>query len=156
HSEKIDVLIPRKTLSELARICTESDEPVEFGRDENHLYFRVGKRLLNSRILSGQFPNYELVIPKDKREQILFKSDKLFSAIKRVALMADEKSHSIKFDISGGLIKISSQATELGESEDLLAIDYDGSPITVGFNAQYLLDFFGVIQDSEIILEIKD
>lgn len=154
--EKIDVLIPRKTLSELAKLCVESDESVEFGRDDNHLYFKIGKRLLSSRVLNGQFPNYELVIPKDKRTQITFERERLFSAIKRVALMADEKSHSIRFEINEGLVKLSSQALELGESEESLPIDYNEPPITIGFNAQYLLDFFGVIQDSEIIFEVKD
>lgn len=154
--EKIDVLIPRKSLAELAKLCAESDEMVEFGKDDNHLYFRVGKRLLSSRILTGQFPNYELVIPKDKRNQISFENERLSGSIKRVALMADEKSHSIKFEIGAGLVKISSQAVELGESEDVLSIEYNETPITIGFNAQYLLDFFGVIQDSEIILEVKD
>ena len=156
EGEKIDVLVPRKALSELAKLCAEPCEVVEFGKDENHLYFRLGKRLLSSRILNGQFPNYELVIPKDKRHQITFENVRLFSSIKRVALMADEKSHSIKFDINTGFVKISSQAAELGESEDILSIDYDGPLIIIGFNAQYLLDFFGVIQDSEIIFEVKD
>jgi DNA polymerase III subunit beta len=88
--------------------------------------------LLSSRILTGQFPNYELVIPKDKRSQIIFESDKLFNSIKRVALMADEKSHSIKFDINKGFVRISSQAMELGDSEDVLSIDYEKDPIGIG------------------------
>jgi DNA polymerase III subunit beta len=154
--EKIDVLIPRKTLSELAKLCAELDGLVEFGKNENHLYFRVGHRLLSSRTLTGQFPNYELVIPKDKRNQIIFEADKLSNSIKRVALMADEKSHSIKFDINTGFVKISSQAMELGDSEDVLLADYNSDPITIAFNAHYLLDFFGVIQDAEVILEVKD
>ncbi len=156
EGESIDVLIPRKTLSELTKLCMESDGLVEFGKDDNHSYFRIGERLLSSRNLTGQFPNYELVIPKDKRNQIVFDRETLVNSIKRVALMADEKSHSIKFDIDLGLVKISSQATELGDSEDILSIDYNGIPITIGFNAYYLLDFFGVIQDSEIIFEVKD
>jgi DNA polymerase III subunit beta len=154
--EKVDVLIPRKTLSELMKLCTEANGVVEFGNDNNHLYFRVEKRLIISRTLSGQFPNYELVLPKDQRISVLFDTNRLSNAIKRVSLMADEKSHSVKFELTDGQVRISSQAADVGESEDILSIEYNGPAITIGFNAQYLLDFFNVINSNETILEFKD
>lgn len=154
--DKVDVLMPRKTLSELAKLSTEANGVLEFGKDDNHLYFKVDKRLLSSRTLSGQFPNYELVLPKDKRTPVVFENARLAGAIRRVALMADEKSHSVKFELTDGQVRITSQAADLGESEDMLTVDYDGPAITIGFNAQYLLDFFSVIQDGDIIFDLKD
>lgn len=156
EGDKVDVLIPRKTLSELAKLSAEANGVLEFGKDDNHLYFKVGKRLLSSRTLSGQFPNYELVLPKDKRTPVVFENARLFGAIKRVALMADEKSHSVKFDLTEGQVRITSQAADVGESEDILSVDYNGPAITIGFNAQYLLDFFSVIQDGDVIFDLKD
>jgi DNA polymerase-3 subunit beta len=156
QGEKVDVLIPRKTLSELSKLSAEANCVVEFGKDDNHLYFKVENRLMASRTLSGQFPNYELVLPKDKRIPVNFDNNRLFSAIKRVSLMADEKSHSVKFELTEGQVRISSQAADLGESEDILSIEYQGPDITIGFNAQYLLEFFSVIQDGGVILEFKD
>lgn len=156
EGEKVDVLIPRKTLSELTKLSAEANGVLEFGKDDNHLYFKVDKRLLCSRTLSGQFPNYELVLPKDKRTPVVFENARLFSAIKRVALMADEKSHSIKFELTDGQVRITSQAADIGESEDILTTDYSGPAITIGFNAQYLLDFFSVIQDGDVIFDLKD
>jgi len=153
---KLDVLIPKKTLSELARLSAESDDAVEIGYDENHLFFRVGKRFLSSRTLSGQFPNYDLVLPKENNHKITIESNRVSAAIKRVALMADERSHAIKFDISEGQINITSQAAEIGEAGEVLSVEYAGPQIAVGFNAQYLLDFFSVVQDGEINLEFKD
>lgn len=154
--ERVDVIIPRKTLAELAKLSSEVNGVLEFAKDDNHLYFKVENRLLTSRILSGQFPNYELVLPKDKHTSVVFENARLFSAIKRVALMADEKSHSVKFEIADGLVKITSQAADIGESEDILAINYDGPGISIGFNAQYLLDFFGVFQDGDVSFDLKD
>ena len=161
EGETIDVLIPRKTLNELARLAAESDGTVEFAKDDNHLYFKVGKRLLSSRRLSGQFPNYELVLPKNNEHRAKVDANVIASAIRRVALMADERSHSVKLEAashegSSGSLKISSQAAEVGESHDEIALDYSGPDITAGFNAQYLLDFFTVISDGEVYLEFKD
>ncbi len=153
---KLDVLIPKKTLGELARLSAETDESVEFGFDENNLFFKVGRRLLTSRTLSGQFPNYELVLPKENNHRIVIESDRISSAIRRVALMADERSHAIKFDVSDGQINVTSQAAEVGDAGEILPVDYAGPNITVGFNAQYLLEFFSVIQDGEVALEFKD
>jgi DNA polymerase-3 subunit beta len=157
HKElKVDVIIPRKTLSELAKLCADTDESVEFGRDENHLFFKVGRRLLVSRLLSGQFPNYEMVLPKENRNQVPVESGRVSGAIRRVALMADERSHAIKFDIGSGQINITSQAADVGEAGETLSVDYAGDAIVAGFNAQYLNDFFSVIQDGQVVFEFKD
>jgi DNA polymerase III subunit beta len=156
EGEKIDVLVPRKTLTELARLSAESDGTVHFGKDENHLYFKVGKRLLASRTLSGQFPNYEMVLPKGNDQRAKTDAGLVSGAIRRVALMADERSHSVKLEVSANVMKISSQAADVGESHDEIVVDYSGPDITAGFNAQYLLDFFGVIQDGEVWFEFKD
>lgn len=153
---KIEVIIPKKTLSELMKLSSETEESIEFGKDENHLFFKAGKRLLVSRILSGQFPNYELVLPKDNKNQIAIESTWVAGAVKRVALMADERSHAIKFDIEKGQINITSQAADLGEAGETLPVDYNGEGITAGFNAHYLHDFFSVVPDGEVLFEFKD
>ncbi len=154
--EKKEFLIPRKTLAELARLCAETEDPIEFGSDSNHLFFKVGKRTLTSRTLSGQFPNYEQVIPKENNHHITIESDRVASAVRRVSLMADERSHAIKFEISEGKINVTSNAADVGEAGETLSVDFSGPDFTVGFNAQYLLDFFSVVQDNEVIFDFKD
>jgi DNA polymerase-3 subunit beta len=153
---QLDVLIPKKTLSELARLCAETGDAVEVGSGDNHLFFRIGKRLLVSRTLTGQFPNYELVLPKENNNRVVIENSRVASAIKRVALMADDRSHAIKFDVNDGQINITSQSAEMGEAGETLPVEYAGPAITAGFNAQYLLDFFNVIQEGEVIFEFKD
>lgn len=153
---EVNVIIPRKTLSELARLCAETEESVGFGKDENHLFFKVGRRLLVSRLLSGQFPNYEMVLPKDNSNHIPIESGRVAGAIRRVALMADERSHAIRFEVGNGQISITSQAADVGEAGETLPVDYSGDAIVAGFNAQYLNDFFNVIQDGGIVFDFKD
>lgn len=156
NGKKLDVIIPRKTLAELAKLCADTEETVEFGYDDNHLYFRLGKRFLSSRLLSGQFPNYEMVLPKDNNHRLVIESSRVAGAIRRVALMADERSHLIKFDVGTGQMNISSQAADIGEAGETIPVEYDGPQIAVGFNAQYLNEFFNVIQDGEVAFEFKD
>lgn len=153
---KLDVLIPRKTLAELGRLSAESNDSVEVAFHENHLFFRFGKRLLSSRTLSGQFPNYEMVLPKGNDNRVAIAASQLAGAIRRVALMADERSRAIRFEISPGKLNISAPASEAGEANEILPVGYDGPEIAVAFNAQYLLDFFSVIQDGDVLVELKD
>lgn len=153
---QLNVLIPKKTLTELSRLCAEADDIVEIGDGGNHIFFRVGKRLLASRTLTGQFPNYELVLPRENNNRVVVENLRVASAIRRVALMADDRSHAIKFDVGDGQINITSQSAEMGEAGESLPVEYSGPSITAGFNAQYLLDFFSVIQDGEVVFEFKD
>ncbi len=152
----LDVLIPKKTLAELSRLSAETEETVEIGFNENHLFFRFGKRLLASRTLSGQFPNYEMVLPKGNDNRVAIPVSQLSAALRRVALMADERSHTIRFDITAGKLTISAPASESGEANEVLPAEYEGPEISAAFNATYLLDFFSVIQEGDALLEFKD
>jgi DNA polymerase-3 subunit beta len=97
-----------------------------------------------------------MVLTKYNNNRFVIESDRISSAIRRVALMADERSHAIKFELGDGQVNITSQAAEVGEAGEVLPIDYSGPEITTGFNAQYLLDFFGVTQSEEVTFEFKD
>jgi DNA polymerase-3 subunit beta len=154
--EEIKALIPKKTLAELLRLAAESDDLVEFAKDENHLFFRIGDRVLISRMLSGQFPNYELVMPKDNDRVIKIEGDRFQSAIRRVALMADERSRAIKVSVSPERMEITSQSSEVGEAKETLQTDYAGPEMTIGFNAQYIADFLNVAGEGEVNFEFKD
>lgn len=156
QAEPLKVIIPRKALSELLKLTSGADEMVEFARDENHLFFKVGHRQLTSRMLAGQFPNYELVLPKNNDKVVPLNADKLTQAIRRAALMADERSHGVKFELSKGKLDITSQSADVGEAREVIPIDYTGEKLGIGFNAQYLLDFLNVVGTEEIAFEFKD
>lgn len=152
----LDVLIPKKTLAEIGRLSAETEETVEVAFNDNHLFFRFGKRLLVSRTLSGQFPNYEMVLPKGNDNRVALPASQIAAALRRVSLMADERSHTIRLDVTSGKLTISAPASETGEATEALPVEYEGPEISVAFNAQYLLDFFGVIQDGDVLVEFKD
>ncbi len=154
--EETRVILPKKTLWELARLLGDGDEAVAYERSENHLFFDIGGRQLVSRVLDGQFPAYEGVIPKGNDKRVEFERDRLTSAIKRVALLSSERSRAVKLRIDTGTVEISSSSPEVGEASEVLSVEYEDAPVTLCFNAQYLLDFLAVVQSDGVALEFKD
>ena len=152
----IDVLIPRKTLAELTKLTSDFDGDIGFGADENHVYFQIGSRLLISRMLSGQFPNYEMVMPKNNDRSATFDTTALSQAVRRVALMADDRSHAIRFHLSKDQLLISAQNSDEGEARETIESDYSGDDTDIGFNAQYLQDFLNVVGSEKVAFEFKD
>ena len=151
------VLIPRKALQELQVLLSSTEaEKVEFADDEHTLFFRVGHRLLSTRKLSGQFPNFEAVLPRDNTKFAVVKASELSLAIQRVAQFADERSRAVRLKLEKGEVKLSASSTEAGESEDSMEAAYDGETMTIGFNAQYLVDFLKAAGTDEVRLELKD
>ena len=152
----LEVLIPRKTLAELTKLTADFDGDINLGADENHVYFEIGSRLLISRMLSGQFPNYEMVMPKNNDRSAAFDTLSLNQAIRRVALMADDRSRAIRMHLTKEQLLISSQNAEEGEARETIATDFDGEETEIGFNAQYLLDFLNVVGSERVNFEFKD
>ena len=155
-SGEMKTLIPKKAMDELKSLLDSDVETIDFAKDESTLFFRVGPRLLTSRQLTGQFPNYEAVLPKDISKSIALKGEELGAAIARVAQFADERSRAVRLRLEKGELKISASSTETGESEDSIEIAYDGEPMAIGFNAQYLMDFIKATGSCEVKLELKD
>jgi len=141
-SGEVRTLVPKKAMAELSSLLNAGDaEEVEFAKDEATLFFRLGGRLLTSRQLTGQFPNYEAVLPRDNNKAVVVRCEDISAAIQRVAQFADERSGAIKMKLDKDEIRISSSSTETGESEDTIETTFQGDPITIGFNSAYLLDF---------------
>jgi len=156
-SGEMKTLVPKKAMDELKSLLDSSDaEEIEFAKDESTLFFRIGQRLLTSRQLTGQFPNFEAVLPKDNNKSITVHGEELSAAISRVAQFADERSRAVKMRLEKGELKLSASSTETGESEDSIEIDFNGDMIQIGFNAQYLLDFLKAAGNGDVKLEFKD
>jgi len=151
-------LIPRKALAELQSLLSATDEEyLDFADDDQTLFFRIGHRTLTSRKLTGQFPNYEAVMPRDNNKFVVVRSEDLNASIQRVAQFADERSGAIKIRVEQNELKISSSSTDSGESEDVIETPYNFDAIMVGFNSAYLLDFLKATGNSgEVRLEFKD
>lgn len=148
-TESMDALIPKKALMELTKISRDAKGDVSFGEDANHIYFEVNGRLLITRKLSGTFPNYEMVIPKDNDKRATFDADEMKTAIRRVSLMADERTRSIRMTIRQNEIEIGAQSSEEGEASEKVSAEYNGDEVQVGFNSQYLQEFLNVVGSGE-------
>src|SRR5438067_8156704 len=156
-SGEMKTLVPKKAMAELNTLVNSADvEDIDFNRDDSTLFFRIGNRLLTSRQLTGQFPNYEAVLPRDNNKAVVLHCEDFSSAIQRVAQFADERSGAIRLKLEKNELKISSSSTEAGESEDSIETSYNADPVVMGFNSGYLLDFLKAAGSGEVRLELKD
>jgi len=156
--QQFRALIPKKAMAELTKLAdgAAADSKATFSGDDNHLFFQVGHRLLITRKLTGNFPDYERVLPKDHTLIARLERDEIRSAIERVAQFADERSRAIRVQFTSGEVKIFSSSVEMGESEETVPSEYQGPDLEIGFNAQYLLDFLRVIPQDHVAFELKD
>jgi DNA polymerase-3 subunit beta len=155
-ADESKAILPKKTLGELGRLLSEGDGDIGYERGENHLFFQVGDRMLISRMIDGQFPAYERVIPKGNDKHIEFERDRLTNAVKRVALLSNERSRAVKIQIDKGKVDVTSSSPDLGEAKETLPVEYSGSPMQICFNAQYVLDFLAAVATDVVSLELKD
>jgi DNA polymerase-3 subunit beta len=155
-AEESKAILPKKTLGELGRLLGDGDGDIGYERGENHLFFQVGDRMLISRMIDGQFPAYERVIPKGNDKHIEFERDRLTNAVKRVALLSNERSRAVKMQIEKGKVDVTSSSPDLGEAKETLPVDYAGSSMQICFNAQYVLDFLAAVATDVVSLELKD
>jgi DNA polymerase III subunit beta len=156
---ELRVLVPKKAMGEILRLLAEAEQEstVSISKDESHLFFSLGERVLISRMLTGQFPNYEAVLPKDNNKFIELSTAVLTSAIRRVALLADERSHAVRMHLEKDRLEVFSSSGEYGEAQEILDAKYQNEPLQIGFNYQYLLDFLNAVGDgTKIRLELKD
>ncbi len=151
-------LLPKKAMGEILKLAGEAgaDAIVKFAGDENHLFFQLGDRLLISRKLTGTFPDFERVLPKDHRSSVTLSKDEVRSAIERVAQFADERSRAIRLQVCPGEVKVFSSISDTGESEESLPAEYEGTSVEIGFNAQYLLEFMRAVPEESVTFSFKD
>jgi len=151
-------LLPRKAMGEIVKLAQDSgaDAMIQFSGDDNHLFFQLGERLLLSRKLTGNFPDFERVLPKDHPHSVALDREELRKSIERVSQFSDERSRAVRMRVAEGELHIHSSLSETGESEESLPADYDGTPVEIGFNATYLLDFLRATTEAQTAFHFKD
>jgi DNA polymerase-3 subunit beta len=151
-------LVPKKAMSEILKLSQEAEAEAKtvISGDDNHLFFQFGERMLITRKLTGNFPDYERVLPKDHHQVVTLQRDEIKSAVERVAQFADERSRAIRVQFGPGEVKVFTSSVETGESEESVPATYTGPEIDIGFNAQYLLDFLRAISQEQVSFELKD
>jgi DNA polymerase-3 subunit beta len=151
-----NVLIPKKALAEILKMDGGEKENLEVRHSENHLLFSVGSRQLIARLLDVNFPDYEKILAKDNDRVATASRAACQGAIRRVALFSSERSRGVKLTFDGNELTVASASQELGEGTETLDIDFAGEPVTIGLNAQYLLDFLDEAETEKVRFELKD
>ena len=148
------IIIPAKTIQELTKLLTEEGD-VKISFSENQVLFNLGETVIISRLIEGEFPNYEQVIPNEIKEKVLIDKDALLAAVKRAALLTNQDSLAVKIDISKGKMAISKNTPYIGEVKEEIGISYKGKEIAVGFNPNYIIEVLKNINTKEIGFEFS-
>jgi DNA polymerase III subunit beta len=161
NEEKSSMIIPTKALNEVSKILSEvgkgkenDDLTVEITSTENQVKFVVSGVEIISRLIEGQFPNYEQVIPKETGRKIEISTGDFAAATRRVSILASEKSNSIKYKFSKGKTTISANTPDMGEAKEEIDLKYDGEEIAIAFNAKYVLDVLKNSGTAEMVVEL--
>lgn len=152
----LTILVPRKALDEILRLEAGEDGSVKFGVSDNQLFFEAGERRLLARMIDVNFPNYLEVISKDNDRKVLVDRERLLSTIRRISLVANERTRAVRFDFAPGKLTVSSTNPELGDARETVPIDYAGQPFFVGLNAAYVMDFLSATDTPSVSLDLKD
>jgi len=148
-------IVPRKAITEIMRVLGAGEE-VQLGITENQFVLQMPNFLMTARLIEGQFPNYEAVIPKGQPGKLLISRTAVASALRRVSVMAEERNKPVKLVLAPASLRLSASSQDLGEAEETMDVDYTGEEVAIGFNSKYLLDAVGPIEHEQIVLEFKD
>jgi DNA polymerase-3 subunit beta len=149
------VIIPRKGLAEMRRALEGAVGEIELGFTKTHAFVRVGSTAISVKLIEAQFPPFEQVIPKDSEKLIPVEREGLLEALKRISIMASDKTSGIKLSVGDGALRISSDNPDLGEAREELEAAYDGAALTIGFNAKYLIDLLSQMDTKLVRLELN-
>lgn len=153
--EAVQAVVPAKALGELGRVLPQDDSQVTVYFADNHIFFEMGDILLYSRLLDGQFPNYEQVIPKKNEHTLVAEVASLLAVVNRMSLLASDKGNSVKFHLDGDGLRVSASTADLGEGDESLDVDYNGAPMTVAFNARYLMDVLKALGSERLEMRLS-
>src|SRR4030042_3361852 len=156
--EEKGIIIPKKGILEIKKIIGDRGEEEEMGVYFNttHGFFKLGKFLTVIRLIDGEFPEYEQVIPKGNDIKLIMAKEKMVNSLKRVSTMVSERMEGIKFSLKKNNMEMSSTHQDFGDAQEEVEVTYEGPPLHIGFNARYLIEALNVIDSEEIIMELKD
>jgi DNA polymerase-3 subunit beta len=149
-----EFIVPPKALDQIRRLFGAADE-IEIARSENHLGFRCGQTYVFTRLIEGPYPNYEQVIPRDNDRIAIVDKQALTATLRRVGVVASDQTHRVRLAFGAGTLKFTVSTPDLGEAHDEMAVSYDGEPLEIGFNANYLLEILKYMPTDEVRLSMR-
>jgi DNA polymerase-3 subunit beta len=149
------VLIPRKGIVELRRAIETREAPSEIGIHDGNFVLKADDVGISVKLIDGQFPPYDQVIPKDNERAFVVSRLALQDALKRVALMSSDKTFGVRLGLEKGKIRVESDNPDLGAAKEEIDVDYKGTPVQIGFNARYFIDLLAEIETPEVRVELS-
>lgn len=155
--QELRVIVPRKALEEVNRFATDSEaKEIAVASLGSHLVFQKGRATLVTRLIEGQFPDYEGVVPKAFSRRAVVDHERFLRALRRVSLLSNEKTKPVKVEFESDSLTLRSNTPEMGEAEEQIPAEYEGEAMVMGFNARYVLEALTVISDEQVMLELND
>jgi DNA polymerase-3 subunit beta len=152
--ESADLIVPPKALEQIRRLFGPSEE-IALAKSENHLGFRSDQTAVFTRLIEGPYPNYEQVIPRENDKVATVDRQAFAAALRRVGVVASDQTHRVRLTFAAGIAKFSVSTPDLGEAHDEIALTYEGDPLEIGFNANYLLEVLKYMPTDEVRLTFK-
>ena len=149
------VIVPRKGLNELRRLLSESKEDFFVNIRGKMLFIKRDNIFLSMRLIEGKYADYRRIIPETSEQQILIDREAFLASLKRISLMSSDKSRSLTFSLTPGILQLSSQSPELGDAKEEINVDYEGEELKIGFNSRYLIDAVSTMEGEKISLELR-
>ncbi|UXY15437.1 DNA polymerase III subunit beta [Chitiniphilus purpureus] len=138
--DKNEVILPRKTILELYKLLQDVDDEVAVDIAGNQVKFSFGNVVIHTKVVDGKFPDYNRVIPQNNDKLLSIERTLLLAALQRAAILSNEKFRGVRLVLTEGVIKILCNNNEQEEAQEEVEVAYDGAPLDIGFNIQYLLD----------------
>ena len=148
-------IVPRKAVQEMGRVLGAAEE-ASLAVRESQFYLRTPGFALASKLIEGQFPNYEQVLPKGHPRRLTVERESLIAALRRVSVVADDRTRPVRLTAAPGVLRLWASSQELGEAEEVLTAEFSGEELVIGFNARYLLDAIVPMEGDQTVVELKD
>ena len=150
------VIIPKKTIFELCKLLPDINEDIIINVDANKIIFYIDKIVLISKLIDGNFPDYQRVIPQNNNNIVIADRQKFCEAVDRVSTITSEKSRAIKFRLLNNLINLNSSDPDHGTATEDVPVQYEGEEIEIGFNSKYILEMINQLEEEKLIFEFND
>ncbi|HEY5035853.1 MAG TPA: DNA polymerase III subunit beta [Chthoniobacterales bacterium] len=155
RSHEADIIVPTKAVAELQRLLTD-DGDVRVSLTSGQIAFDLNNTLLVSKLIEGNYPNYKQVIPGEMKERVTLERETFLNSLKRVSLLASDKSNSIKLNFAKNNIDITANTPEVGEAKESLPVSYKGREFSIAFNPEFLMAPLRNLVEDEVFLDLID
>jgi DNA polymerase III subunit beta len=154
-AENTTGIVPRKAMVEITRVLGAGEE-VRIALTDNQFVLEMPNFVMTARLVEGQFPNYEAVMPKGQPVRLSVPRPAIASAIRRVSVMAEDRNKPVRFTLAPGVLRLAASSQELGEAEEAVEVEYAGGEVVIAFNSRYVLDALAPLDKDDVVLELKD